>query len=152
MPGITNRGKLRIYQLAFQNYSPPGGGFAVALVTAAVAPTADIDLFSELTEITAGNGYSPGGLNVNRDAVDFDVAAEDDINDRALVQIKDLSWLANGGPIPASGAGARYAVLLDRNATVGSREVYAWWDLGGDKSVASGQSLVLQNLELRGTE
>ena len=152
MPGITNRGTLRILQLAFQNYTLPGGGFAVALVTAAVAPNPDTNLFSELTECAAGNGYASGGAGVNRDAVDFYVTIEDDVNDRALVQIKDISWLANGGPIPASGAGARYAVLTDRNATVANREVYAFWDLGADKSVPNGTTLILRDLEIRGTE
>jgi hypothetical protein len=152
MAGVTNRGKLRLLQLALQNAALPGGGFAVALVTAAVAPTADTDLLSDLTEIAAGNGYVSGGQNVNRDATDFDVATEDDVNDRAFVQIKDISWTASGGTIPASGAGARYAVLTDRNPTVASREVYAFWDLGGDKSIANGQALILQDLEIRGTE
>jgi hypothetical protein len=74
---------------------------------------------------------------------------EDDTNDRGLVQVKDIAWTASGGSIPASGNGARYAVLTDDNGTVGSREVYAYWDLTADRTVSVGQTLTLQNLELR---
>ena len=78
-----------------------------------------------------------------------DVLTEDDANDRGLTQAKDIVWTASGGSIPASGDGARYAVLLDDNATVGSREVLAWWDLTSDRSVSDGQTLTLQDCELR---
>lgn len=77
---------------------------------------------------------------------------EDDTSDVAYVQVKDVVWTAAGGALPVSGNGARYAVLLDDNATVGLRQVIAFWDLSSDRSVSSGQTLTLQNLELRLTE
>lgn len=123
--------------------------FYVALVTSATAPTADINTLSELTEITAGNGYTSGGYSLTPGGTDFDVWTEDDANDRGLVQIKDITWTASGGPIPLSGNGARYAVLTDDNVTVGSREIYAYWDLTSDRSVSDGQDLTLQDCELR---
>jgi hypothetical protein len=43
-------------------------------------------------------------------------------------------------------------VLTDDNVTVGNREVLAWWDLVTDKNVSVGQTLTLQNCELRLTE
>ena len=75
-----------------------------------------------------------------------------DASDYALLQIKDVVWTASGGPIPASGNGARYAVLTDDNVTQGSREVYFYWDLVSDRSVSSGQTLTLQDMETRVTE
>lgn len=135
-------------QGVFRNTGLPTN-FYVALCTSAVTPTADTNTLSELTEIAAGNGYTSGGISLARNATDFDVLTEDDANDRALTQIKDLIWTAAGGPIPASGGGARWAVITDDNATVGSRQVFAYWDLASDRSVASGQTLTLQNCELR---
>lgn len=151
MAGFTNKGKAQMLGEWCRATGAPTG-FNVALVTDAVAPTADTNTLSELTEITAGNGYTSGGIAVSRNATDFDTLNEDDANDRGSVQIKDLVWTASGGPIPASGSGARYAVLVDDNVTVGSREVLAFWDLGSAVSVSDGQTLTLQNLELRASE
>src|SRR5512145_241128 len=128
MAGWTNKGKYRCLEVWCRAASIPGSGFAVFLATSATAPGADTDLKSELTEVAAGNGYTAGGINVARNATDFDVLTEDDTNDRALIQIKDLVWTASGGNLPGSGNGARYAILTDQFATVGSREVLAYWD------------------------
>ena len=123
--------------------------FYVALVTSANAPDADTNLMSDLTEIAAGNGYTAGGYQLSRNTTDFDVCTESDVDDRGLVQIKDVVWTASGGSIPDSGSGARYAVLTDDNGTVADREIYAYWDLVSDRSVSDGQDLTLQNCELR---
>lgn len=153
MAGFTNRGKFLILQGVFRNTGLPTN-FFIALVTSATAPTPDINTLSELTEIAAGNGYTAGGISLTKNATDFDVLTEDDAgtNDRAFVQVKDVIWTAATGSLPASGNGARYAVLLDDNATVGSRQVLAYWDLTSDRVVSVGQTLTLQNCELRLTE
>lgn len=148
MAGWTNKGKFRMLGWVFNGVSLPTN-FYVALVTSATAPTADTNTLSQLTEITAGNGYTSGGISLSKNTTDFDVITEDDTNDRGHIEIKDLVWTASGGSLPASGNGARYAVLTDDNATVGSREVYAYWDLSSDRTVSSGQTLTLQNSALR---
>lgn len=145
---FTNKGKYRLLGYAFRAATIPTD-FYVALVTSATAPSADLNTLSQLTEIAAGNGYTSGGIAVTPGATDFDVWTEDDDNDRALVQLADLTWTADGGNLPASGGGARYAVLTDDNETVASREVLAWWDLSADRSVSDGQDLTLLNPELR---
>jgi hypothetical protein len=150
MAGWTNRGKFAALGRLFRGVALPTN-YYVALVTSATAPTADINTKSELTELANGNGYTTGGISLSKNTTDFDVLTEDDTNDRALVQIKDLVWTASGGSLPASG-GARYAVLTDDNATQGSREVYAFWDLSSDRQVSQFQTLTLQDCELRLTE
>ncbi len=145
--GMTNRGKKLLFDYVFRATALPTN-FYVALITSAVAPTADTNTFSELTEIAAGNGYTSGGIALTKNSTDFDVLTEDDTNDKAIIQIKDLVWTASGGAIPASGNGARYAILTDYNATMGSRQVLAWWDLTSDRTVSSGQPLTLQDCEL----
>lgn len=148
MAGWTNKGKYKMLGWSLRQETIPTN-FYVALVTSATAPTADINTLGELTEIPDGNGYTSGGYQLTKNSTDFDVWTEDDTNDRGLIQIKDIVWTASGGPIPASGNGARYAVLTDDNATVGSREVYAYWNLVSDRSVSDGQTLTLQDCELR---
>lgn len=145
--GITNRGKFKLLDWAFRATALPTN-YYVALCTSAVTPTVDTNTFSELTEIAAGNGYTAGGISLTKNSTDFDVLTEDDTGDKGLIQIKDLVWTASGGNLPASGNGARWAILTDDNATQGSRIVIAWWDLVSDRSVSVGQPLTLQNCEL----
>ena len=148
MAGWTNKGKYKILGWSFRAEASPAS-FYVALVVSTIAPTADTNTLAGLTEIAAGNGYTTGGYNLVKTAVGFDVWTEDDTNDRGLIQAKDVVWTASGGPIPASGLGARYAVLLDDNATVSAREVLAYWDLVSDRTISAGQTLTLQDCELR---
>jgi len=149
--GWTNRGKYKMLDWVFRNTTEVTN-FYVALVTSAVAPTCDTNTLSELTEIADTNGYTTGGYQITPGATDFDVINEDDTNDLAKIQLKDIVWMASGGSIPASGSGARYAVLTDDNATVGSRIIIAYWNLVSDRSVSDGQALTLQDCELRLTE
>lgn len=148
MAGWTNRGKYRMLQGWFRNTSIPAN-FYIALITSAAAPTADSNTFADLTEIAAGNGYTAGGISLSRNSTDFDVLTEDDTNDRALVQLKDIVWTASGGSLPASGSGARYAIITDDNGTQSSRDVCHYFDLSSDRTVSSGQTLTLQNCEIR---
>jgi len=151
MAGFTNKGKFHLLGHAFVNVAVPTN-YYVALVTSAVAPTADHNTLGQLTQIATGNGYVDGGIQLTPGSTDFDVHTEDDANDRGLVQIKDLVWTASGGPIPASGDGARYAILTDDNATVANREIYGYFDLTSDRSVSDGQTLTVQNMEMRADE
>ncbi|MCL4867750.1 MAG: hypothetical protein KJ063_02180 [Anaerolineae bacterium] len=144
----TNRGKYKMLGWGLRGVTIPTN-FYVALFTSAVAPGPDLNTKSELTEVAAGNGYTAGGIQVTPGATDFDTWTEDDGNDRALIQLRDLVWTASGGNLPGSGSGARYAVLTDDNATQGSRECYFYWDLGADRVVSDGQTLTLQDCELR---
>lgn len=148
MPGFSNKGMYRMFDAWFRNAAPPTN-FFVALVTSATAPAADTNTLSDLTQIAAGNGYTTGGFSLDRNTTDFDSNTENDASDRDELQIKDVTWTASSGTIPASGNGARYAVLTDDNATVGSREVIFWWDLSSNRTISSGQTLTLANLELR---
>lgn len=148
---MTNRGKYRMIRGWFAAQSVPTT-FYMPLFTGATTPTVDTNTFSELTEIAAGNGYTSGGIAVARNTTDFDVFTEDDTNDRALVQIKDLVWTASGGSLPGSGSGARWACLTDDNGTMGSRDILLAFDLAADRTVTVGQTLTLQDCELRVTE
>jgi len=144
----TNRGLQLMFAHVFRGVALPAN-FYVALITSAAIPTKDTNTLGELTQIQAGNGYTAGGIAVARNSTDFDVLTEDDAADVAVLQAKDLVWMPTGGPIPASGAGAAYAVITDDNATPANRNVYGFLDLAGPVSVSSGQPLTIQNIELR---
>jgi hypothetical protein len=145
--GWTNKGKARVLEIALANGAEPTSLY-LALVTSAVAPSPDTNVFSSLTEITAGSGYVSGGIALTRNGTNFPVV-ENDTDDRGDIDIPDQAWTASGGAIPASGAGARWAVLTDDNATIANREVWYWFDLSSDRSVSDTQTITLQNLLIR---
>ena len=149
MAGVTNRGKFTIANYYFRRTGTLPANFYVALVTDAIAPGPDTNVLGDLTEIPAGNGYVTGGYQLTPNVTDFDTLNEDDGNDRAAMQIKNVSWTPSGGPIPPSGNGARYAVLTDANATVASRIVFCYWSLGSNRIAQVGIPLTLIDLELR---
>jgi len=151
MAGWTNKGKISVMDWSFRGATIPTN-FYVALVTSTTAPGADTNTLGDLTQIQTGNGYSDGGYQLTPNSTDFDTLTEDDTADKGIIKIKDVAWTASGGNIPASGNGARYAVLTDDNATVANRIVIAYWDLTSDRTVSDTQTLTLIDLELDLTE
>jgi hypothetical protein len=151
MAGVTNRGKKLILEY-FTGRTARPTNFYLAMLTAASAPTADSNVISDHTQIATGNGYTDGGYQLTPGSTDFDASSESDAADTALIQLKDISWTASGGNVPASGGGARYAVMTTDEATVANRQVICWWDLVADRTISTGQTLTLQNLEIDLTE
>lgn len=146
----TTRGIRRALAGVFQDETLPAN-FYVALVKATPGPSRATTVMSGLAEIAAGSGYASGGIALERDSVDFDTLTEDAGDSQVDLELADVSWTATGGSIPASGSGARYAVLIDDNATVSNREVWFVWDLQGERSVSAGQAITLRDLTIRGT-
>jgi len=106
----------------------------------------------QLTQITAGNGYTDGGFELTPGATDIPTSTQDNSGDKAFVRIKDIAWTASGGTLPSSGDGARWAVLTDDNATVANRQVIAYFDLNANRQIGNTEVLTLQNLTLELTE
>lgn len=145
--GVTNRGINNLFDVGFRGVAP-NATFYLALVTSATVPTCTLDTLNELAEISDGNGYQSGGYTLYNNSSDFDVLTEEGAGaNNVVIQIKDVAWTANGGPISS----ARYAVLLEYHATVTSRVVVAWFDLASDRTVSDGQTLTIQNCEIRAT-
>ncbi len=147
MAGWTNKGKAAILGWSFRDVAREANLY-VALLSSGSGLSADTNLFSELTEIEAGNGYTTGGYQLTPGTTDFDTLTENDADNKGQVKIKDVSWTASEGSIPDSGDGALYAVLTDDNLTVGNRYVYAYWSLSEARSLTDGQILTLEDLEL----
>tara|TARA_R110002020_G_scaffold79557_2_gene199308 strand:- start:869 stop:1300 length:432 start_codon:yes stop_codon:yes gene_type:complete len=133
--GFTNKGKAKLLRSFFQSETPPDNVYAY-LVTNAVAPTADTNTLSELTEITETGKE----ISLDLDTTDFNNAVEDDDNDKATIQIKDLIF--NGAITAAS-----YVVLTDDDSTEADRIVYAYWSLGSIRTIDSGDTLVIADLQ-----
>ena len=148
--GFTNRGKYLVLGYWVRNQTVPTN-YYVLLATDAATPTVDTNLVSDLTEVSTGQGYTAGGYQLTPGSTDFDTWTEDDTNDRALIQCKDIVWTASGGTLPASDS-ARWAVLTDDDATPADRQIYVYWDLVSNRQVSDTQALTLQDCEARLTE
>ncbi len=146
--GWTNKGCAEILDAFFRGASLQTN-YYVALCTDANTPDADTNLLSDLTEIAAGSGYTSGGYQLTPNGTDFDTLTENDTDDRAICQIKDVVYTASGGTIPDSGDGARWGAITDDNVTVADRIVYGYLDLTSARAVSDGQTLTLQDIEFR---
>ena len=144
--GVTNKGKFCLAELALKgSTSGLTTSFKAVLCTNANAPTVDTNTLADLTEVANGNGYTTGGVTIERSAVGWDAIAEDDSGDKATCKMKDAAWTASGGSLTA-----RYMVMTDDNAVEASRNVYAWWELadGADATVTAGQTLTALDAEI----
>lgn len=83
---------------------------------------------TDITEISAGNGYTAGGEDIQNAAT----TATGTIS----VAATNVVWTASGGAI----ADFRYVVL--HNATAGG--LLGWWDYGSTVSLADGETFTVQ--------
>ena len=140
--GSTDRGKFQMLKYAFDATTVPST-YYLALCTATTTPTKATNVFSDLTEVSAGNGYTSGGSSLTADT-NFTVS-EVDSTIGAKVVIDNVTWTASGGNLP-SGDGARWAVLLDGNTS--SANVLGYFDLTSARTVSDGQTLTVQACEI----
>ena len=92
------------------------------------APIATNVAKSELTEISAGNGYTAGGNTATL------VSSAQTSGTYKLTLADPATWTASGGAI----ANFRYAVLYNSNAT--GNELIGFWDYGSTVTVNDGET------------
>ena len=152
--GVTNTGKIRILEHAFRNTRDTAafdtvGIWYMALSDSTAVFTAVSATFDTASEVAVGNGYTGGGDTIGRDTTDWDTLSIDTTSDYGFIRLKDLVWTASGGNLPDTGLGAQFAVLLGNDTAIGSRQVYAWFDLTEARTIGSGATLTLQDMEIR---
>lgn len=95
------------------------------------APTSANAVKADVTEISAGNGYSAGG---NSAAL---TSSTQSAGLYKLVLGNPATWTASGGSIGPF----RYAVLY--NSTTGSGNLIGFWDYGSAVTLASGETFTV---------
>ena len=125
-----------ILQQASQIIDFQNDGFKCILCDGAYTESAlrDYQTYADVSanEVTQGNGYTSGGIDVNNTS-----AVNDDTNNRTLYKCDDMTFSATGGSIGP----ARYAVMYDPDG--GNTLIYVF-DFGENKTIADGQSLIIR--------
>lgn len=96
------------------------------------APVATNTVAANLTEISAGNGYSAGGMTL-------DTVTLSEASGTAKVTIADEVLTASGGSIGPF----RYVAVYNDTATSPADALVMWYDYGSSITLASGESLTI---------
>lgn len=96
------------------------------------APSASNSVFADLTEISAGNGYSSGGLAAT-------VASSGQSGGTYKLVLDDVTVTASGGSVGPF----RYFVLVDDTPTSPADPLIGWWDYGSSVTLANGESITV---------
>lgn len=93
------------------------------------APVSTNSVKADLTEISAGNGYTAGG-----NAITISSSAQTSGTYKCVMA--DTTWTASGGSIGPF----RYVVLYDDTPTSPADPLVCYWDYGSSITLSSGSS------------
>jgi len=107
------------------------GADTLKIMLTNTAPSSANAVKTDITEISAGNGYTAGG---NTAAVS---SSSQTSGTYKLVLSDPSTWTASGGSIGPF----RYAVLY--NSTAASGNLIGWWDYGSSVTLADGEQFTV---------
>lgn len=109
------------------------GSDTLKIMLTNIAPVATNSVRADLTEISAGNGYTAGGATVTI------TGSSQTSGTYTLTQTDDVVFTATGGTIGPF----RYAVLYNDTPSSPADPLIAWWDYGSSITPASGETFTV---------
>lgn len=106
------------------------GSDTLKVMLTLTAPVSTNTVKADLTEISAGNGYTAGGTQAT-------ISSSSQTTSLYKLVLADVVFTASGGAI----ANFRYAVLYNDTAT--SDELIGFWDYGSTVTLASGEAITV---------
>lgn len=97
------------------------------------APSSSNAVKADITEISAGNGYTAGG-----NTAAFSSGAQTS-GTYKLVLSDPSTWTASGGSVGPF----RYAVLYNDTPSSPSKPLIGWWDYGSSVTLADGEQFTV---------
>ena len=105
---------------------------------------------ADLTEIPNGNGYTTGGIQLALNTTDFPtLTITNTASGNVIMVVKNLTWTASGGSIPANPDRADVVVLTGHHATISARKTLAYAWLKDRRQVSDGQPLNVNTFTLK---
>jgi hypothetical protein len=145
---LTNRGKFLIQGGYFLADGVPTTFYCALIDSGSTAPSIDTNTMSQLTEVSAGNGYTSGGVAVPRQTGGGASVVQDNTANTSTLTLADIAVAeASGGTIPSTGT-ALYAVLTTDEATVADRQIIAYTSLGSARSCPDGKIFKLTDHQI----
>lgn len=108
------------------------GSHTLKLALSNTAPNQTDDVFGDITEISAGNGYTAGGATMS-------VTGSSQSGGDYTLEAADVTITANGGSIGPF----RYVVMYNDTPTSPADPLIQYWDYGSSITLADGESLVI---------
>ena len=96
------------------------------------APVATDTILSNITQISAGNGYTSGGSTTTITLAE--------VTGTTTVSGTQVVFTASGGSIGPF----RYVVLYNDTTTSPSKPLVAWWDYGSSITLADGETFTVK--------
>lgn len=105
------------------------GSDSLKVMLTNTAPVATNHLLADLTEISAGNGYTAGGTATS-------TTSSTETSGTEILIVGNVVFTASGGTIGPF----RYAVLYDATPTSPLKPLIGWWDYGSSITLNSGDT------------
>lgn len=109
------------------------GSDNLKLALSNTAPVATNQVFTDITEITAQNGYTAGGTQATQ-------VSNTQTSGTDVLKLNNVTFTASGG----SFGPFRYIVMYNSTQTSPNHPLVAFWDFGSATTITNGNSFQVQ--------